>query len=868
MSTPRIALFFGGPSNERDISLDSARSFYDAIRFAFDPKAIELYFVDKNCRIHLLDPKWIYCNAIEDFEAVVIGKKASINSDSESVWKKNRWSSHVICPLIHGSFGEDGVITRKFEELGCGAILGSASDVLALCIDKAKTLAAIKKMGFSVPRGTTVDYSQVRGRIAGIARILRSQFGSALPRKFIVKPNDCGSSDGVSLCELASMRTALAKAARFSKTIRVEEMVGGKEFSIIVIECGGTYLPLIPTGIRFARESESVYSRQKKYMPGSGASHEIPISLSFTKIREIQKQASRITETLHVRDWCRLDGFVTGSGKIVWLEINPVPGCGQDSFLFQQTTAVGVQPAAFCFTLLNAVARRGGLPLKKVQNGKARKLSAVAVIGGGASSERHVSRMSWLNVCRKLADSKTYKVSHIFLNTAGRFFELPAFFTLQHTVDEIEELLNDDNRLARLRKLTRELKARFPLESEMFGLHEIKSPKQIDLESISRANDFAFLALHGGVGEDGTLQAKLEALGLAFNGSSSSVSNLCMDKHRTAELIKAAHIEGVAVPKQAVFHLDFVKEQCLRMGENVSSFLGKAERWDWFSTSQSLLNNGCRPFARAVLTAWDELRRDCGMDGTVVAKPKGDGCSSGVVVFRESKKQLPLYALCLFAGVKELPFHLFFPKSDNTEKLLKLPSSTQREFLIEEYIGPKTSHENGRYVEITAGVVEYEGRLRCLTPSEVKNDCGVLTVDEKFNKGVGVNLTPPPGIPKRMLESIAKRIEKVARILGVQNYARIDAIVDVRSNLVYILECNTLPGLTAATVLYTQALHTKWLSAPPFEFLNYLIQNPSKNLSQNSSQHLQLNGRSLLPVASAGEIRCASPSVRVRSKFP
>ena len=106
---------------------------------------------------------------------------------------------------------------------------------------------------------------------------------------------------------------------------------------------------------------------------------------------------------------------------------------------------------------------------------------------------------------------------------------------------------------------------------------------------------------------------------------------------------------------------------------------------------------------------------------------------------------------------------------------------------------------------------------------ESKNDFGILTVDEKFNKGVGVNLTPPPNIAGIQLESIMTRIERVATVLGVQQYARVDAIFDRHENILYILECNTLPGLTAATVLFTQALHTPWLKLAPFEFLNSFI---------------------------------------------
>jgi hypothetical protein len=293
-----------------------------------------------------------------------------------------------------------------------------------------------------------------------------------------------------------------------------------------------------------------------------------------------------------------------------------------------------------------------------------------------------------------------------------------------------------------------------------------------------------------------------------------------MDKHRTAELLRRENIPGVFVPRQVVLRREDVERHC---NLELSVFLDRAEHCDWFTTSDSLTNNGFRPFAKAVLNTWKDLQEKNGLDGAIVVKPLADGCSSGVAIFQEPTIQLPLYSLCLFAGVRELPFSIFFPQCNCPEKLLKLPTSPQREFLIEEFIGSTDGNQLCRYVEITAGVIEMKGRLMCLIPSEVKNDFGILTVDEKFNKGVGVNLTPPPNIAGIQLESIMTRIERVATVLGVQQYARVDAIFDRHENILYILECNTLPGLTAATVLFTQALHTPWLKLAPFEFLNSFI---------------------------------------------
>jgi D-alanine-D-alanine ligase len=71
----------------------------------------------------------------------------------------------------------------------------------------------------------------------------------------------------------------------------------------------------------------------------------------------------------------------------------------------------------------------------------------------------------------------------------------------------------------------------------------------MDLETWERLRrggfDCAFIALHGRLGEDGTVQGMLELLGLPYTGSGVLASALCIDKTRTNRLLAA---EGLPVP--------------------------------------------------------------------------------------------------------------------------------------------------------------------------------------------------------------------------------------------------------------------------------------------------------------------------------
>jgi D-alanine-D-alanine ligase len=63
--------------------------------------------------------------------------------------------------------------------------------------------------------------------------------------------------------------------------------------------------------------------------------------------------------------------------------------------------------------------------------------------------------------------------------------------------------------------------------------------------AVIRGSDVLFLALHGGAGEGGTLQAILDVIGVPYTGSGQLASALAMDKDLSKRLFRAA---GVPVP--------------------------------------------------------------------------------------------------------------------------------------------------------------------------------------------------------------------------------------------------------------------------------------------------------------------------------
>ena len=113
------------------------------------------------------------------------------------------------------------------------------------------------------------------------------------------------------------------------------------------------------------------------------------------------------------------------------------------------------------------------------------------------------------------------------------------------------------------------------------------------------------------------------------------------------------------------------------------------------------------------------------------------------------------------------------------------------------------------WVELTVGAVGQGGEMRSLTPSITVKDLGeVLTMEEKFQGGTGVNLTPPPPsvLAPEILDEVQQKVELIAAELKLEGFARVDAFVNARTGEVLVIEVNSVPGLTPSTVLFHQAL--------------------------------------------------------------
>jgi D-alanine-D-alanine ligase-like ATP-grasp enzyme len=124
---------------------------------------------------------------------------------------------------------------------------------------------------------------------------------------------------------------------------------------------------------------------------------------------------------------------------------------------------------------------------------------------------------------------------------------------------------------------------------------------------------------------------------------------------------------------------------------------------------------------------------------------------------------------------------------------------------------------------MTVGVIEMNGQYHSFNPSITVAENKILTLEEKFQGGTGVNLTPPPFeiISNIQIDLIKDRMKDLSKALKIGNYARIDIFFNTKSNELILIEVNTLPALTPSTVIFHQALAEN-RPVYPLEFIESL----------------------------------------------
>ena len=232
-------------------------------------------------------------------------------------------------PVLHGKNGEDGTLQGMFELAGI-PLVGCGTASSALCMDKDRAHKLVSAEGVSVPQSFALN----RSCDMKTARRAAERIGYPL----FVKPVRAGSSFGVSR---VTEQNALAKAVRlafqYDDTVLLEQAISGFE-----VGCAVMGKEALAVGeLDEVELSGGFFDYTEKYTLKTSALH-VPARIPPEKAGQIKQTAKIIYRALGCSGFARVDVFYTPEGRIVFNEVNTIPGFTSHSRFPNMMKAAGV----------------------------------------------------------------------------------------------------------------------------------------------------------------------------------------------------------------------------------------------------------------------------------------------------------------------------------------------------------------------------------------------------------------------------------------------------------------------------------------------------------------------------------------------
>lgn len=293
-----ITVMLGGPSAEREVSLRSGKSVAKAL--------------------HSLG------HVVEELDPAKEGWELSPRTQ-------------VVFLALHGTYGEDGTVQRRLEELDM-PYTGCDAEASRIGFDKLLTKEKCITAGVPTPKYCVLDSP-----------------GAAWPPGWnppvVLKPMRQGSSVGLQFVEKPEdLGRALAESMKFDSKVLVEERIVGRETTVGIL--GAQALPLVEVKPR-----QGHFDYKNKYT--AGATEIIcPAQFDPALAKKIQAAALGAFKAIGARDYARVDVMVRANGDPVVLEVNTLPGMTELSLFPKAAAAAGIEYTELCQQMVDMALRR------------------------------------------------------------------------------------------------------------------------------------------------------------------------------------------------------------------------------------------------------------------------------------------------------------------------------------------------------------------------------------------------------------------------------------------------------------------------------------------------------------------------------
>ncbi|WP_156688729.1 D-alanine--D-alanine ligase family protein [Mycobacterium sp. Marseille-P9652] len=361
-SRVRVAVVFGGRSNEHAISCVSAGSIlrnldpgrFDVTAIGITPQGSWVLTDGDPDALAITDRQLPGVTADSGTELALpadpvrSGQLVSLQPGAGEVLA----SVDVVFPVLHGPYGEDGTLQGLLELAGVPYV-GAGVLASAAGMDKEFTKKLLAAEG--LPVGA---HAVLRPNRPALHPEERERLG--LP--VFVKPARGGSSIGVSrVTSWDELPAAVAEARRHDPKVIVEAAINGRE-----LECGVLEMPdgsveastvgeIRVVGVR-GRE-DSFYDFATKYLDDV-AELDVPAKVDDEIADAVRQLAIRAFRAIDCQGLARVDFFLTEEGPVI-NEINTMPGFTTISMFPRMWAASGVDYPTLLATMVETALARG-----------------------------------------------------------------------------------------------------------------------------------------------------------------------------------------------------------------------------------------------------------------------------------------------------------------------------------------------------------------------------------------------------------------------------------------------------------------------------------------------------------------------------
>jgi len=217
---------------------------------------------------------------------------------------------NIIFNALHGGIGENGKIQAWLDENNI-KYTGSGAFSSSLCMDKAASKEIAKRNGIETPDWQLIKKIDQRVKMT-------------LP--FVVKPNDQGSTVGLSIVKNAqSIQPAIDLAFQHGNKVIIEKFISGRELTIPIINEDA--YPIVEINPK-----NNFYDYECKYTPGM-SDYSCPADLEQNLVEKIEANTIRLFHKYDCSVYARADYILDSSGVPYFLEMNTLPGMTSTSLV-------------------------------------------------------------------------------------------------------------------------------------------------------------------------------------------------------------------------------------------------------------------------------------------------------------------------------------------------------------------------------------------------------------------------------------------------------------------------------------------------------------------------------------------------------